>query len=79
MGIIMRLIIGALAGFIAGKIMGESSGLLKNFILGIVGGFVVPLALSLIGLTSTGGIIGSLVTGVLGACICIFIGRKLFK
>jgi uncharacterized membrane protein YeaQ/YmgE (transglycosylase-associated protein family) len=77
MGIIGGLILGALAGFIATKIMNENSGLIKNIFLGILGGFVGGLVFCLIGL-SADGLIGSLVVSIAGACICIWIGRKLF-
>jgi len=38
--IILWIIFGALAGFLAGKIMKSSNGLIANVILGIVGSFV---------------------------------------
>ena len=78
MGLIGGLIIGAIAGFIGSYIMGEKSGLIKNLLLGIGGGFVGGLIFKLIGLPPSN-IIGSLIVSVVGACLCIFAGRKLFK
>ncbi len=78
MGIIWGLILGAIAGLIASKLMNENSGMIKNILLGIGGGFVGSLVFSLLGFAATG-VIGSLIVSVVGACICIWAGRKLFK
>lgn len=78
MGIIFGLIIGAIEGFIASKIMNEKSGTIKNIILGIAGGFVGGFVFRLAGFAATN-FIGSLLVSVVGACICIWLGRKLFK
>ena len=77
MGLIWSIIMGALAGAIATGIMNEKSSWIKNIILGILGGFVGGWVFSLIGFRATG-IIGTIVVSVVGACICIWIGRKLF-
>ena len=58
--------------------MNEKSGLIKNIFLGILGGFVGGLLFGLIGFSATG-TIARLVVSVIGACICIWIGRKLFR
>lgn len=58
--------------------MNVSSRVIKNILLGIGGGFVGGLVFKLIGFTATG-LIGSLIVSVVGACICIWAGRKLFK
>ena len=68
---------GAIAGFIATGIMKERSSWIKNILLGILGGFVGGLVFGLIGL-SAHGLIGSLVVSTVGACICIWLGRRLF-
>ena len=74
---ITGLLFGAVAGFIATTLMNEKSGWIKNIILGIAGGFVGGFAFRLIGLSASGQF-GSLITSVAGACICIWVGRKLF-
>ena len=67
MGLIGSIIIGILAGFAAGKIMkGGGFGCLVNLILGIVGGFVGGLLFEAVGIHTTG-IIGQLITAVVGA------------
>lgn len=77
MGLIWSLILGAIAGFIATAIMHESSSWVKNIFLGIVGGFVGGFAFRLVGL-SAHGTIANLIVSVVGACICVWIGRRLF-
>ena len=77
-GFIFSLLIGALAGYIAGRIMGSETSTLRNIVLGILGGFVGSILFGLIGLSATG-IVGEILVSVVGACVCIWVGRKLFK
>ena len=77
MNLIWGLILGAIAGFIASKLMNENSGTIKNILLGIGGGFVGGLVFKIFGFAATG-MIGSLIISIVGACICIWAGRKLF-
>ena len=78
LGFIFSLQVGALAGYIAGRIMGSETSTLRNIVLGILGGFVGSILFGLIGLSATG-IVGEILVSVVGACVCIWIGRKLFK
>ena len=72
-GIIAFLILGALAGWLAGKIMrGGGMGLVGNIIVGIVGAVIGGSITGLIGI-SAAGFIGQLVTATLGAIILLFI------
>ena len=77
MGLIWGLILGAIAGLLASKLMSEKSGMIKNILLGIGGGFVGGLVFKVLGFTATD-LIGSLIVSTVGACICIWAGRKLF-
>lgn len=77
-GLLISLFVGGVAGAIAAKIMNKKSGFFGNILLGIVGGFVGNLVLGLIGFSANGSIAG-FVTSILGACIFIWLGRKLFK
>lgn len=73
MNFIWFIIIGALAGLIAGKLTrGEGYGCLINIIVGIVGGVVGGWVFSLFGLSATS-IIGSLIMSVVGAVIFLWI------
>ena len=73
MNFIWYIIIGILAGFIAGKLMrGGGFGLLVNLIVGIIGGVLGGWVFGLLGITTTG-IIGSLITSVVGAILLLWI------
>ena len=77
-GWIMTIIIGALAGWIAEKIMKGDHGLLTNIILGIVGALVLNAILFAIIGSTLGGFIGQLIVAVIGACLLIW-GYRMVK
>lgn len=73
------LIIGLIAGWLAGRLMkGEGFGLLGNLVLGVVGAFVGGFALRIVGFAAVG-FFGELITATLGAIILIYLGRVLRK
>ena len=71
LGWIAAIIVGAIAGWIAEKIMKSDHGLLTNIILGIVGAVVLNFILLAIVGSTLGGWLGQLVIGVIGACLLI--------
>ncbi len=75
--IIVAILLGALSGFLAGKIMKSKNGFWVNVLLGIVGGAVGGWLGSLIGLG--GGWLMSLVLSVAGACLVIWLSRLIKK
>lgn len=54
MGLIIAIIIGGLAGWIASNLMKADTGIFINIILGIVGASVASILLGLIGFASSG-------------------------
>ena len=76
-GWIMAIIIGALAGWIAERVMKSDHGLVMNIVLGIVGAVVGNFILMLIFGATMGGLIGQLIVAVVGACLLIAIGRAI--
>ena len=75
---IWYIIIGILAGFIAGKVMrGGGFGILINLLVGIAGGLLGGWGFGLLGI-ATAGILGSLITSVPGAILLLWI-VSLFK
>jgi uncharacterized membrane protein YeaQ/YmgE (transglycosylase-associated protein family) len=79
MDLIVAILIGAAAGWLAGKIMkSKSEGVVWNIILGIVGGFFGGWLFGWLGIAS-GSWIGSIITATVGAILLIFLNRKLFK
>ena len=75
-GWIMTIILGALAGWIAEKVMKFDTGLLMNIVLGIVGAVLGNKVLELLGI-SLGGILGQLIVAVAGACVLILAYRAI--
>lgn len=72
---IYAILIGALCGWIASMIMGtnESMGGLANIVAGLIGGAIGGGVLGIIGLVPKDNLVGNLVSGVVGACIVIFV------
>jgi len=79
MNLLYFLIIGGLAGWLAGQIMkGRGFGLLGNIVIGILGGVIGGFALGLVGLGGSG-LLASLVTALIGAVILLAIVGALKK
>lgn len=77
MYLVWQIIIGILAGFLAGKIMrGRGYGLLIDLLLGVVGSMLGGWIFSLLGLYSSG-LIGELVVATIGAVLLIYIVRRI--
>lgn len=68
------LLIGLIAGWLAGRIMkGKGFGLVGNLILGVAGAILGGFLFSLLKIQTAWGIIGSLITAVIGAIILIWL------
>jgi len=73
-GIIVWLIIGALAGWIAGKLVkGGGFGVIGNIVVGIVGAVVGGWLSGVLGISIGSGFIASVITAVVGAVILLAI------
>ncbi len=80
MNFLWFLIVGALAGWLAGvMVKGGGSGLVTNLIVGVIGALLGGFLFSLVGATGGGGLLGSLLVATIGAVILLFIVRKLKK
>jgi uncharacterized membrane protein YeaQ/YmgE (transglycosylase-associated protein family) len=74
--LIIWLVLGAVAGWLAGMIMKTGTGsVVTNIIVGIIGAFLGGWLAGLLGFASeTGGFtIMSVVTAVIGACVLLFV------
>ena len=70
MGLIILLVVGAIAGWIAGQIMrGGGFGMIGNIALGIVGAVLGGYVLGQLGVSLMGGLIGRFIQAVIGAVI----------
>jgi uncharacterized membrane protein YeaQ/YmgE (transglycosylase-associated protein family) len=76
-GWIAAIIIGGIAGWLAEKFMNSNMGMFMNIILGIVGAIVANFILGLLHIQPLAGWLGYLITGFVGACILIAVGRMI--
>ena len=77
-GIIVWLIIGAVAGWLAGTLVkGGGFGLLGDIIVGIIGAFVGGWLAGVLGISIGSGLIASIITATAGAVILIVVLRML--
>ncbi|MFY0644700.1 MAG: GlsB/YeaQ/YmgE family stress response membrane protein [Bacteroidia bacterium] len=80
MGIIWSIVVGGIAGWLAGALMkGKGYGLLQNILLGIVGGALGGWVFRFFGFTAGEGFIPQLITAVIGAVIIISLYRAIKK
>jgi uncharacterized membrane protein YeaQ/YmgE (transglycosylase-associated protein family) len=76
MGIILWIIFGALAGFIASMIMKTNSSTITDIVMGVVGAMVGGFLMNLFGQSGvTGFNFYSLFVAVIGATVVIYLGR----
>ncbi len=80
MDIILWIVIGIVAGWLAGKIMkGKGFGLIGDLIVGVVGAFLGGWLFGLLHISIGLGIVGSLITALVGALVLLFVLRLIFK
>lgn len=73
--LILFLVVGVVAGWMAGRIMkGAGFGLLGDMVVGVIGAFVGGWLFGLLGIT-TGGILGLLITALVGALVLLYVIR----
>ena len=74
MGIIVWLIVGAIAGWLAGLVVkGGGFGLIGNIIIGIIGAIVAGWLLPLFGVLIGGGFFAQVINAAIGAIIVLLI------
>jgi uncharacterized membrane protein YeaQ/YmgE (transglycosylase-associated protein family) len=75
-GLLWFLIIGAIAGWLAGLVMkGGGYGLIGDIIIGIIGAVLGGWLFGKLGIYPGGGLIGSLIVAFVGAIILILLVR----
>lgn len=80
MGLLVSVLIGAVAGWLAGLIMrSKSGGILVNMILGILGGFVGNWLFGILDISASSSWKGIIITSTVGAIVLIAAGRILFR
>jgi len=74
MEIVYFLLIGAVAGWLAGLLMkGRGFGLLSNIVIGVVGAFLGGFLFRELGIGTDGSVLGMLLTALVGAIVLLVI------
>jgi uncharacterized membrane protein YeaQ/YmgE (transglycosylase-associated protein family) len=74
--LVIWLIIGAIAGWLAGQIMkGGGFGLVGDIIVGIIGAFIAGAVFPRLGFALGGGIVGAIIAAAIGACLLLLVVR----
>jgi uncharacterized membrane protein YeaQ/YmgE (transglycosylase-associated protein family) len=82
MNLLLWIVLGALAGWVASLIMGtdEQQGALMNIVLGVVGALVGGFVMNLFGLQGvTGFNLYSILISILGAVVLVWLGRLVIR
>ena len=79
MNIILFIIVGGIAGYLAGRVMtGHGLGVIWDIVVGILGAFVGGWLASLFGIAATNLLVLGIIAFV-GACIVLFLFRMVFR
>lgn len=74
--IVIWIVIGAIAGWLAGQIMkGGGFGLVGDIIVGIIGSVIAGYLLPQFGIFIMGGFVGAIINAVIGACLLLAVLR----
>ena len=74
--LIVILVIGLIAGWLAGKIMGGGSGVIGDIVIGVIGAFIGGWLWTTLHFPSIGPWwLTAIVSAVVGACILLFLIR----
>ena len=75
-GLIMTIILGALAGWIAEKVMKFDTGLMMNIVLGVAGAVLGNFILRSLGM-SFGGLFGQIIVAYASSYLLIYVYRMI--
>ena len=74
--LVIWLIIGAIAGWLAGQIMkGGGFGLIGDVVVGILGAVIAGALFPRLGFALGSGILGTIIAAAIGACLLLFVMR----
>jgi len=78
MGFLAWIVVGLIAGWLAGQVMkGGGYGMVADIILGLVGGLLGGWIFGKLGISAGNGMIGSIIVAFVGAVILVGITRLL--
>jgi len=79
MHLLWFLLVGLVAGWLAGKLTrGSGFGVVGDIVIGVIGAFVGGFLFRLVGI-SAGGTIGSIIVATIGAVVLVWVARALKK
>jgi uncharacterized membrane protein YeaQ/YmgE (transglycosylase-associated protein family) len=79
-GLIWWIVVGLIAGWLAGKVMkGGGFGVLMDIVIGMVGAVLGGWFFGMLGVYPGGGLIGSILVAFIGACILLWLVRLIKK
>jgi uncharacterized membrane protein YeaQ/YmgE (transglycosylase-associated protein family) len=79
MGIIILILVGAIAGWVASKVMRAESSPLINIFLGVAGGMLGGYLFGLVNVSLMNGIPGDILISFIGAVILVLIYKLVSK
>ena len=80
MEIVWFILIGLVAGWLAGKVMGGGGyGVIGDIVVGIIGAVLGGFLFDASGISAGGGLIGSLVVATIGAIMLLYVVRLIKK
>jgi uncharacterized membrane protein YeaQ/YmgE (transglycosylase-associated protein family) len=76
MNIIWFVLVGLIAGWLAGQLMkGGGFGVLGDIVVGIIGALIGGLLFSSLGISAGGGLVGAIIVATIGAVVLIILLR----
>lgn len=79
MGIVIWIVIGLIAGWLAAQILGGRGGLFRNLAVGLIGAIVGGILFDQLGLVLKPGFLGELISATVGAVVFLLIWRAITK
>lgn len=77
--LVVLLVVGVVAGWLAGRIMkGAGFGLVGDLVVGVIGAFIGVWLFGVLGI-SAGGLLGLLVAAIVGALLLLYVLRLVKK
>jgi uncharacterized membrane protein YeaQ/YmgE (transglycosylase-associated protein family) len=78
MGLLWFLIVGLVAGWLAGVLMkGGGFGIIGDIVVGVIGAVIGGWLFSALGASAGGGLLGSIIVATIGAIVLLFVVRVL--
>ena len=76
MNIVWFIVVGLIAGWLAGQLMrGGGFGVIGDIVVGIIGALIGGLLFSSLGIWAGGGLLGAIIVATIGAVVLIFLLR----